>query len=198
MAYAWRYLRRPIFDGSRDVLDMTATVEAAARQGFYLSPVYRRRERNHARLLLMIDQGGSMAPLHRFTRDLAETALDDSRLEQIEVVYFHNVPGEYLYGDAYLTHPLKQEEVLGRCMNETSVLIVSDAGAARGYRKLPRIQATTEALLQLKQRTSLIAWLNPMPQARWTGASAQIIAHLAPMCQMDQDGLSRAIDIVRG
>ena len=136
--------------------------------------------------------------LRRFTRDLAETALDDSRLEQVEVVYFHNVPGEYLYGDAYLTRPVKQEEVLSRCTNETSVLIVSDAGAARGCRRLPRIQATTEALFQLKQRSSLIAWLNPMPQARWTGASAQIIAHLAPMCQMDQDGLSRAIDIVRG
>ncbi len=63
MAYAWRYLRRPIADGPEDVPDVEATVARAAQQGFFLAPVYRRRERNHAQLLLLIDQGGSMVPM---------------------------------------------------------------------------------------------------------------------------------------
>jgi hypothetical protein len=37
-----------------------------------------------------------------------------------------------------------------------------------------------------------------MPADRWPGTSAQIIAHLAPMFQMDPDDFSNAIDVVRG
>jgi hypothetical protein len=37
-----------------------------------------------------------------------------------------------------------------------------------------------------------------MPQERWIGSSAEIIANLVPMSEMDKTGLSNAIDIVRG
>lgn len=48
MIYTWRYLRRPVKDGPRDVLDVDATVEQTARQGFFLRPFYNRREKNDA------------------------------------------------------------------------------------------------------------------------------------------------------
>jgi hypothetical protein len=200
MVYSWRYLRRPVADGPVDVLDVDATVKQATRQGFYLAPVYRRREQNHAHLLLLVDQNGSMTPFHRFTRDLVETARDESTLqsEQVNVFYFHNVPAASVYKDLYLTEPIALEKVLASCDNETSVLIVSDAGAARGYRKLERIRATTSFLFKLKRYTTHIAWLNPMPEERWIGSSAEIIANLVSMYEMDNDGLSNAIDIVRG
>lgn len=200
MVYSWRYLRRPVADGALDVLDEEATIEQATRQGFYLAPVYRRREQNHAHLLLLVDQNGSMTPFHRFTRDLVETARDESSLqaEKVNVFYFHNVPATSVYQDFYLTEPIALKKVLATCDQETSILIVSDAGAARGYRKLERIRTTTSFLFQLKRYTTLIAWLNPMPEERWIGSSAEIIANLVPMYQMDNDGLSNAIDIVRG
>lgn len=37
-----------------------------------------------------------------------------------------------------------------------------------------------------------------MPEERWIGSSAEIIANLVSMYEMDNDGLSEAIDIVRG
>jgi uncharacterized protein len=52
MAYAWRYLRRPIADGPRDILDIAATIEDTTRQGMFFGPAYRRRVRNHVHLLL--------------------------------------------------------------------------------------------------------------------------------------------------
>jgi uncharacterized protein len=200
MVYNWRSLRRPIADGPLDVLDVDATIEQATRQGFYLAPVYRRREQNHAHLLLLLDQNGSMTPFHRFTRELVETALYESDLlpEKVNIFYFHNVPAASVYQDLYLTEPIALTTVLSTCDNQTSILIVSDAGAARGYRELKRIRATTSFLFKLKQYSSLIAWLNPMPEERWIGSSAEIIANLVHMYQMDNNGLSNAIDIVRG
>lgn len=198
MAYAWRYLRRPVADGPQDILDIKATVSLAARLGYYLEPVYRRRERNHAHLLLLLDQNGSMTPFHRFTRDLVETARYDSRIEKIDVVYFHNVFADHVYLDEHLTSPTPLNEVLVQCDDTSSLLVVSDAGAARGHRNLKRIRYSAEFLAKLKWTSSMIAWLNPMPQERWDGSSAEMIARFVPMYQMDTEGLVNAVDVLRG
>ncbi|GAB1543378.1 hypothetical protein NUACC21_60520 [Scytonema sp. NUACC21] len=198
MVYIWRYLRRPVADGPEDELDVTATVEKAAQQGFFLQSVYRRREINHAHLLLLIDREGSMTPFHRFTRDLVETAQYESNLQRVDVGYFHNIPAQSVYQDSHLTEPIPFEEILEKCDRETSVLIVSDAGAARGYRRMERVRATTEVIFDIKRYTHLIAWLNPMPKERWTSTSAQILSYLVPMYPMDKEGLSQAINILQG
>jgi hypothetical protein len=157
MTYTWRYLRRPVARGAATVLDVAATVQAAARDGFYLAPVLRRREHNQARLVLFVDQNGSMMPFHRFTRDLVETASGEGTLPEGQCVayYFHNQPGEFVYRDGFLTQPIALDQVLATMDSDTSVLIVSDGGAARGYRQLSRIQATTGFLLKLRQVTKL-------------------------------------------
>jgi uncharacterized protein with von Willebrand factor type A (vWA) domain len=103
MVYSWRYLRRPVADGVRDVLDVKMTVEEATKQGFFLQPVYCRREKNHAHLLILVDQEGSMTPFHHFSRDLVETAQYESSIENVDVAYFHNLPAEYIYRDRFLT-----------------------------------------------------------------------------------------------
>jgi uncharacterized protein len=198
MAYSWRYLRRPVADGPEEILDIEKTINQVARQGFFLAPAYRRRERNRAHLILLIDQGGSMVPFHHFTRDLIETAQQESNIEKVEGLYFHNVPAQSLYIDPFMNKPVLYEYIAAQFSGDTSVLIVSDAGAARGYRRLERIHATSSFLLNIKQSTSLIAWMNPMPKERWPGTSAQIISNLIPMFQMDKDGFSNAIDVVRG
>lgn len=198
MTYAWRYLRRPRPDGPADVLDIDQTVARAAKAGFFLAPVYHRRQVNHAQLLLLIDQGGSMVPFHRFGRELTETAQEESTLAQVDVYYFHNVPTSHLYQDSHLTQPVVLETVLSQCDSDTSVLVFSDAGAARGAQRMGRVRQTTEFLVQVQQHTGLIGWLNPMPSRRWTGTSAELIAYLVAMEDMDPDGFSNLIEIVRG
>lgn len=198
LAYTWRYLCRPVADGPRDILDVKATVSLAAQQGYYLTPVYRRRVRNHAHLLLLLDQNGSMTPFHRFTRDIVETARYDSRIEQVEVVHFHNVFADHVYLDLHLTSHTPLHTVLAQCDETTSLLIVSDAGAARGYRNLKRIRQTAKFLARLKRASTLIAWLNPMPQERWDSSSAEMIARLVPMYPMDPEGLGNVVDALRG
>ena len=200
MVYGWRFLQRPVADGCKTVLGIPATIQAVTEQGYYLAPVYRRQQHNAAKLVLLIDQNGSMMPFHRFARDLVETAQEESPLqkENVQVFYFHNVPASHVYQDLYLTSPVPIQEVLGQCDRETSVLIVSDAGAARGYRRQERIQETTRFLLQLQKQTHWVAWLNPMSRSRWVGSSAEILSYLVPMFPMDRLGFGDAIDVMRG
>jgi uncharacterized protein len=181
MIYGWRMLRRIVADGARVVLDVPG-------------------RRNDARLVMLVDQNGSMMPFHRFTRDLVETARQESRLaqENVQVFYFQNVPVMTVYRDMYLMKPIALQEVLEGCDGDTSVLVVSDAGAARGGRRQERIQGTTRFLRKLRRRTSLIAWLNPMSERRWEGSSAEIVAYLVPMFQMDRAGFADAVSALRG
>ena len=193
MVYSWRYLRRPIADGVRDVLDIKMTVEEATKQGFFLKPVYRRREKNHAHLLILVDREGSMTPFHHFSRDLVETAQYESSIERVDVAYFHNLPAEYIYQDRFLTDKISFETLLNKCDGETRVLIVSDGGAARGYRHRERVSATTQVIWEIQQHTNLVAWLNPVPKKRWSNTTASIVSHLVPMFPMDQEGLKQSI-----
>lgn len=203
MLHGWRRVRRMHSDGALTVFDLSATIERVARQGVFTNFAYRRQQRNHARLLLMIDQNGSMTPMHRFSRDLAATAARHAASAHtvVDIVYFHNIPNQYLYRDPHLTQPISRDDLndlCARCDRDTGILIVSDAGAARGFRHLPRLQETINALVFLRQYTTLIAWLNPMPQARWANSTAQMLAALAPMYPLNRDGFSRALDVARG
>ncbi|KPQ40649.1 MAG: hypothetical protein HLUCCO16_00745 [Phormidium sp. OSCR] len=199
MSYSWRYLRRDMPTGPATVLDVAATVDTATRQGFFLAPVYRRERENQAGLLLLVDRNGSMMPFHHFTRDLVETARYESALDpdRVSVFYFHNVPAASVYEDPYLTRPKVLRHILSRCDSSTSLLIVSDAGAARGYRERSRVRATAQVLQQIRQYTNALAWLNPMPSSRWSETSAAILRHLVPMFPMTTEGLGEAIDTVR-
>ncbi|MCK7582250.1 MAG: hypothetical protein MZV65_46040 [Chromatiales bacterium] len=117
----------------------------------------------------------------------------------VEIYYFYNIPGDSLYTDALLKDeqtPLG--EVLAGINEFTAVLIVSDAGAARRRHNLDRVLATLEWLKKLRAVTSQIAWLNPMPKARWQDTSAEVIARYVDMSSMDADGLSDAVDVLRG
>jgi len=195
MVYTWRYLRRPL-PGHKKVIDVERTIIDTAYQGFYLSPSYRRERHNYAHLILLIDQDGSMMPFHPFTRDIVKTAQKST--VQIETFYFHNQPTDYLYQDAHLLEPIEIQKVFQNFSQNTAILIISDAGAARGYRQRERINETMQVILQLQNHTQQIAWLNPMPEERWVKTSANIIAHLVPMFEINQTGFSRAINLLQG
>jgi len=199
MSYHWRYLRMPLATGIQDVLDLNATVAQVAEQGFFLAPVYRRRLENATKLVLFLDQQGSMVPFHSLTRDLAETLTIAGALQEshITIVYFQNIPQAEVYTDPYLTQPQALESVLESLESETGIIVVSDAGAARGQRSLPRIQSTSLFLRKLRHKTSRIIWLNPMPENRWRGSSAEMIAAQTSMYSLDTDSFSQAIDTLR-
>jgi uncharacterized protein with von Willebrand factor type A (vWA) domain len=141
-----------------------------------------------------------MTPFHRYLRDMVIT-LEESTVTHYAVYYFQNVPDEYVYATPYLTEPLPLTEILDRLDESVSVLIVSDAGAARGRPRSKargRVQATLQFLARLRRSTPLVAWLNPMPVERWDDTAAATIARSVPMFQMDEYGFSNAIDVLSG
>lgn len=204
MMYAWRRLRQSMRLGRPDILDVEATVTKVAGQSFYLKPIYQRREINRTHLILFVDREGSMTPFHRFVRHLVDTAKESSGIERVDVFYFRNVFEDFVFCDEYLTKPIalmpieKTKAALTDCDHDAIVMIISDAGAARGHNSFKRLHASTEFLFELRKSVDTIIWLNPVPKDRWRYSSAEKIAYFVPMYPLDPENLSAAVDHARG
>jgi uncharacterized protein with von Willebrand factor type A (vWA) domain len=198
MKQSWRYLRRPVREGPLEELDVRATVEKVGREGMLLEPVLVPRRSNRAELILLIDQDGSMVPFHSLSRQLVETVQRGGRLRQAGVYYFHDYPDGYLYRDPARLEVQPLPEALATIGERTAVLIVSDAGAARGNFDSERIERTQAFIEQLQQAVRYYAWLNPMPNRRWSDTTAGEIARLLPMFELSRSGLEAAINALRG
>ena len=196
MKQSWRYLRRLERSGKATELDIKATVNQISRQGFLLKPVLVPPRINRTQLILLIDYDGSMLPFHRLAARLAETVQQTGKLGKTSIYYFQNCPLEYLYHDPY--H--QQAELISQILPKldakwTVALIFSDAGALRGGLNPKRIKLTADFLEQLRQQVNYLAWLNPMPCARWQGTSAGEIARLVPMFEVSSQGFQETINV---
>jgi uncharacterized protein with von Willebrand factor type A (vWA) domain len=199
MKQSWRSLRRLVRTGPSTELDIDATIDRIGRQGTLLEPVLIPRRVNQSKLLLLIDQDGSMVPFHAFSERLTETAVRGGQLESTKAYYFHNCPMDYLYGDRYCNWAETIDDVLNTVQSShTKVLIFSDAGAARGTFNAERLELTIAFLTALKRQIRYVAWLNPIPSSRWQGTTASQIARFVPMFELNRRGLSHAMSVLRG
>jgi uncharacterized protein with von Willebrand factor type A (vWA) domain len=228
-AQAWRRLRWPVREGPATELDVDATIQRRSRAGVVSPPVLRPRRRNRARLLLLSDRHGSMAPFHGYADEMCRAISEAGRLRSVATFYFHDVPVEgadpvlleglaggpfssldsilheippltsgELYADKDLLTPASVQVVLNDHAQDAAVVIISDAGAARGKYDLLRLLDTAAFLKALKSFSARIVWLNPLPTAAWPPSSAVQIARHVPMFSMDREGMHRAVNVLRG
>jgi uncharacterized protein with von Willebrand factor type A (vWA) domain len=198
MARAFRQLREMRAEGPADELDVAETVDRLCRLGVFMGPALRPRRRNQARLLALIDRQGSMAPFGPLMDVLADSVRRGGLLGRARIRYFHDCPEDEVYENPDLTETVSLEDALGNDRDNWRVLVVSDAGAARGYFDGERVEATRAFLDAVSARAGRWAWLNPMPRIRWPGTTAAEVAAMTPMFPLDRDGLNDAVAVLRG
>lgn len=198
MKQGWRFLRRRVREGTLKELDIAGTVEKNCRYGILPEPVMMSRYTNQVKLVLLVDQGGSMVPFHHLSRQLIDKAKRGGNIKQTSVYYFQNYPEKYLFSDSTRLEAQRITNFLESIDKKTSILIVSDAGAARGNYNPERVEYTQKFIEQLQQSVNYYAWLNPMPNDSWQYTTADKIARFVPMFEMSREGLSAAINTLRG
>ena len=190
LALLWRRLRRNQRLGAKRELDLQASLRARCEQGVLLRPVLRPCRRNTAKLLILADASPSMAPWLPFLKVL-EASLTHGRLGDAALRWFVNVPGTTLQ--------MSQQELLRRFAGG-AVLVLSDAGSARGLQSRRRVRRTKAFLESAAHWGMQVVWINPMPAKRWSGSSAAQIEREGPVLMLPLDGanLARAVDYLRG
>lgn len=198
MQQHWRFLQNNFERGITPQIDLPRTVAAIAQRGMLLAPVFQKHVVNRTHLLFLIDDSASMIAFDTLAQRLVEAALEDPFVTEEEVFYFNNFPENHLYHNPYHTEAEPLASLWRRCHRHTIMLIVSDGGASRGAANFERIRATNAFLKNAQRHVRRVAWLNPMPRARWEETSADYIARRVPMFETDRMGLYKAIQTLKG
>lgn len=194
---AWRRFRTTSRAGPRMDLDLEATVAAKCRTGVLEAPVLTPTRQNQARLVVLVDASRSMQTWHGFN-EVLNASLRQGQLGEWALFYFDNVP-DILYRDDLFLHPEPLERAVQRHAGST-LLLVSDAGAARGEHSRERVCATERFLSLVSPGWRPAVWVNPMGRARWKGTSAEAVSRLrnVSMFELTEAGMIEAVDTLRG
>ena len=198
LAVLWRRYRRMMRSGPRTELDFDATMGEYAKHGLVHRPVLRPGRANTARLLILADASPSMSAWRPFLDALAKSVAL-SRLHAVRLLYFANVPRRLLYESVDLGDAVPARATYEQFAG-SALLVVSDCGAARGLLNRARVDQTRTFLADANRRMRSVVWINPMPDARWPGTTADAVAsgNTTAFLPLAHAALIRAIDILRG
>jgi hypothetical protein len=94
VAQTWKRLSGAVRSGPPEEIDVNATVALRCRQGVPGPVVLMPRRRKHSRVLLLVDEQGSMAPFQKFTELVWDAIKRSDRSRGVAVYHFHDVPAE--------------------------------------------------------------------------------------------------------
>ncbi len=170
---ALRRLRTFAREGAADELDMDATIDGTARQG-WLDVVMRAERRNAVKLLLFLDVGGSMDPWVKLCEELFSAATTE--FKHLAFFYFHNCPYEGVWKDnrRRVAERTPMWDVLHKFGHDYKLVFVGDAsmspyeithpgGSVEHFNE----EAGAVWLHRLAATYPAAVWLNPVPKEQW-------------------------------
>ncbi|GGE77610.1 vWA domain-containing protein [Sphingomonas prati] len=170
---ALRRLRRFARTGAADELDMDATIDGTARQG-WLDVRMRPERRNAIKLLLFLDIGGSMDGHVKLCEELFSAAT--AEFKHLEFFYFHNCIYEGVWKDnsRRFTERTPTWDILHRFGHDYKLVIVGDAAMSPYEIQVPggsvehmNEEAGATWIERLTRVYPSAAWLNPAPRQHW-------------------------------
>lgn len=199
---ALRRLRRFAREGAAEELDLDATIDGTARQGWL--DIHMRPERHNAvKLLLFLDIGGSMDPYVKLCEELFSAAT--SEFKNLEFFYFHNCPYEGVWKDnrRRFTERTPTWDVLHKYGHDYKLVFVGDAsmspyeithpgGSVEHFNE----EAGATWMQRFTNTYPASIWLNPVKREHWGySQSTQVLRQLMNdrMYPLTLDGLDEAM-----
>lgn len=199
---ALRRLRRFARQGAQDELDMDATIDGTARQG-WLDIHMRAERRNTIKVLLFLDIGGSMDAHVKMCEELFSAA--KTEFKHLEFFYFHNCLYEGVWKDNRRRHSEKIPtwDVLNKYPADWRAIFVGDATMSPYEVTMPggsvehwNEEAGAVWMKRATQQWDKVAWLNPSPERYWSySASVGMVRELVDerMYPLTLEGLEKAM-----
>jgi len=182
---ALRRLRRFAREGSAEELDLDATIEGTAKQG-WLDIRMRPERHNAVKVLLFLDVGGSMDPFVSLMEELFSAAT--AEFKNLEFFYFHNCLYEGVWKDNRRRWSQRTPtwDVLHKYGHDYKVIFVGDAAMSPyevshpgGSVEHMNEEAGAIWLQRVRETYPATVWLNPTPERQWSySTSTKIIREI--------------------
>lgn len=202
---ALKRLRRWVREGADDELDLSGTIKSTAEHG-YLDVQTRPERRNHVKLLMFFDVGGSMDEHIRIAEELFSAVR--SEFKHMEYFYFHNCLYEGVWKDNRRRHAerIPTLDLIHKYGSDYKVIFVGDAAMAPyevshagGSVEHWNEEAGAVWLGRVLDHWKNAAWLNPSKEQYWdytasTAMIRKIFAHrMYPMTLAGIEGATREL-----
>ncbi len=204
---AVRRLRRLERKSRRTELDLDETIRRTAHNAGEIEVVERPERRNSARVVLLLDSGGSMDPHGRIVEAFFSAMKQGGGLREVEVYYFHNCVYAELYTDMAMLKRKPIEEIVRGVPPNTHLFVVGDGWMAPRelfspygaiefgmVDDVPGLQRLEQLAAAFQRR----AWLNPIPENYWGEMTITAIGKLFPMFPMTVEGMIAAVAALMG
>ena len=182
---AMRRLRKFARDGAQDELDIDATINGTARQG-WLDIHMRAERRNAIKVMLFLDVGGSMDPFIKLCEELFSAAT--AEFKNLEFFYFHNCPYEGVWKDnrRRFAERTPMWDVLHKFPHDYKLIFVGDAAMSPYEISHPggsvehfNEEAGAVWVQRMVNTYPAAVLLNPTPEAHWNySQSTKILKEL--------------------
>ncbi|HOV56896.1 MAG TPA: VWA domain-containing protein [Rhodanobacteraceae bacterium] len=204
---ALRALRRLARSGADEELDLPGTIDATARNAGWLDLKRQPERHNAAKLLLLLDVGGSMDEHVRVCEALFGAAR--SEFKHLQPYYFHNFVYERLWRDNARRWDVHEStwQVLHTYAADYRLVIVGDASMSPYEILQPggsvehwNAEAGEVWLRRLTDVYRHAVWLNPVAPAHWDHVPSIGLTRErmdGRMFPLTLDGLNRAVDCLR-
>lgn len=171
---ALRRLRILTREGAEDELDINRTIDGTSRNAGYLDIRMQPSRRNHVKVLMLFDVGGSMDEHVELCSYLFSAAR--YQFKHLEFMYFHNCVYETLWRDNHRRRErVPTWEVLHKYNRSYKVIFVGDAAMAPYELTMPKgsvehynEEAGIVWLDRFKAQYPHLVWLNPNIAAYWS------------------------------
>lgn len=169
-----RRLRKLARQGADDEFDIDSTISKTAKSGGLLDIIMRPERRNTVKVLLLLDNGGSMDAHVKVCEELFSAAR--SEFKHLEVYYFHN----FIYDGVWKEHNRRMNEridtfdLLHKYTHDYKVIFVGDATMAPyeithagGSVEHWNEEAGAIWMQRFLDTFEKCIWINPTPQDTW-------------------------------
>ena len=183
MKIALRRLRKLARTGSDDEFDIDTTIDKTAKNGGLLDIIMRPERRNTVKVLLFLDNGGSMDAHVKVCEELFSAAR--SEFKHLETFYFHN----FIYDGVWKEHRRRMNErldtfdILHKYTHEYKVIFVGDATMAPyeithagGSVEHWNEEAGAIWMQRVIDTYDTVVWINPTPQDTWEYSTSVALA----------------------
>ena len=170
---ALRRLRRFAREGASEELDLDATIEGTAKQG-WLDIQMRPERHNAVKVLLFLDVGGSMDPHIKLVEELFSAA--NTEFKNLEFFYFHNCLYEGVWKDNHRRWSQRDKtwDILHKYGHDYKVIFVGDAAMSPYEISHPggSVEHMNEEpggtwMERVVNTYPATVWLNPVPKNQW-------------------------------
>ncbi len=175
---ALRRLRRFAREGAAEELDLDATIEGTAKQG-WLDIQMRPERHNAVKVLLFLDVGGSMDPFIKLVEELFSAA--NAEFKNLEFFYFHNCLYEGVWKDNSRRWSQRDKtwDILHKYGHDYKVIFVGDAAMSPyevthpgGSVEHVNDEPGAVWLQRVRHTYPATVWLNPTPERQWEYSSS--------------------------